>query len=123
MTFATIAVLRAGFCDRGSCIYPKSVIKPTFQSISSFSGLFMPYQHFFMFHDVTWARHSKQASSALENNVAPIRSRRNFSQRSPAMQPICSKQAETVGQHQDNDTRCAKTRNRRSTSHPANGSA
>ena len=28
-------------------------------------GLFMPYQHFFMFHDVTWARHSKQAFSAL----------------------------------------------------------
>ena len=25
----------------------------------------MPYQHFFMFHDVTWARHSKQAFSAL----------------------------------------------------------
>ncbi len=25
----------------------------------------MPYQHFFMFHDVTWARQSKQASSAL----------------------------------------------------------
>ena len=44
---------------------PKSVIRPTFQSISLLSGLFMPYQHFFMFHDVTWARHSKQASSAL----------------------------------------------------------
>ena len=28
-------------------IKPKSVIRPTFQSISSFSGLFMPYQHFF----------------------------------------------------------------------------
>ena len=59
-------------------VEPKSVIRPTFQSNSSFSGLFMPYQHFFMFHDVTWARHSKQAFSALKNNVAPIRSRRYF---------------------------------------------
>ena len=89
MTFATIAVLRAGFCDRGSCIYPKSVIKPTFQSISSFSGLFMPYQHFFMFHDVTWARQRKQASFALENNVAPIRSRRYFTKRSASCPHLC----------------------------------
>ena len=45
-----------------------------------FSGLFMPYKHFFMFHDVAWARHSKQACFALYNNVAPIRSRRFFKQ-------------------------------------------
>ena len=34
------------------------------------------------FDDVALARQSKQASSALENNVAPIRSRRHFAQRS-----------------------------------------
>ena len=89
MTFATIAVLRAGFCDRGSCIYPKSVIRPTLQTFSHFSGLFMPYQHFFMFHDVTWARQRKQASSALENNVAPIRSRRYFTKRSASCPHPC----------------------------------
>ena len=57
-------------------IKPKSVIRPTCIFFLAYSGLFMPYQHFFMFHDVTWARHSKQVSSALEKNVAPIRSRR-----------------------------------------------
>ena len=46
------------------------------------------------FVDVAMARQSKRAFSALENNVAPIRSRRNFSQRSPAMRPICSKRYE-----------------------------
>ena len=49
----------------------------------------MPYQHFFMFHDVTWARQSKQASSALENNVAPIRSRRYFTKRSASCSHPC----------------------------------
>ena len=49
----------------------------------------MPYQHFFMFHDVTWARQSKQASSALENNVAPIRSRRYFTKRSASCPHPC----------------------------------
>ena len=44
------------------------------------------------FVDVAMARQSKRAFSALENNVAPIRSRRHFSQRSPVMRPICSKQ-------------------------------
>ena len=33
-------------------VEPKSVIRPTFQSNSSFSGLFMPYQHFFL-HTLT----------------------------------------------------------------------
>ena len=49
----------------------------------------MPYQHFFMSHDVTWAQQSKQASSALENNVAPIRSRRYFTQRSASCPHRC----------------------------------
>ena len=48
-----------------SLFQPKSVIRPTFISFLVFSGLFMPYQHFFMFHDVTWARQSKRAFSAL----------------------------------------------------------
>ena len=42
-----------------------------------------------MFHDVTWARHSKQAFSALENNVAPIRSRRYFAQHSASCPHRC----------------------------------
>ena len=57
------------------CLNPNRSLGRLFNQ-SLFLGLFMPYQHFFMFHDVTWARQSKQAFSALEKNIAPILSRR-----------------------------------------------
>ena len=44
---------------------PNRSLGRLFISFPNFLGLFMPYQHFFMFHDVIWARHSKQACYAL----------------------------------------------------------
>ena len=54
LTFGTPFFLQS--CINSILLQPKSVIRPIFISFLAFSVLFMPYQHFFMFHDVTLGR-------------------------------------------------------------------